>query len=102
VYIKFVSNNYLSLNPLSTIEPHHHHVREFGLPLARVYARYFGGELIVKSMEGHGVDAYLYLPVLGVTCEKVPDRETGFPDVFDFHEPDYKEDDTNETSWASL
>jgi len=95
------SNNRSSSNSSSTTtEPHHHHVREFGLPLARVYARYFGGELIMKSMEGHGVDAYLYLPVLGVTCEKVPDRETGFPDVFDFHEPDYEEHDTNETSWA--
>jgi pyruvate dehydrogenase kinase 2/3/4 len=67
----------------------HKQEREFGLPLARVYARYFGGELILKSMEGYGVDAYLYLPVLGDTCEKVPDRETNLPNVFDFHEPDY-------------
>lgn len=69
----------------------HKQEREFGLPLARVYARYFGGELILKSMEGYGVDAYLYLPVLGDTCEKVPDRETSLPNVFDFHEPDYED-----------
>ena len=49
-------------------------IRGFGLPLARIYARYFGGELTLKSMEGYGVDAYLYLPVLGVACENLPKR----------------------------
>jgi len=49
-------------------------IRGFGLPLARIYARYFGGELTLKSMEGYGVDAYLYLPVLGVQCENLPKR----------------------------
>jgi len=47
-------------------------IRGFGLPLARIYARYFGGELTLLSMEGHGVDAYLYLPRLGYQCEKLP------------------------------
>jgi len=50
------------------------HIRGFGLPLARIYARYFGGEVTIKSMEGYGVDAYLYLPVLGVACENLPQR----------------------------
>eukprot|EP00980_Cylindrotheca_fusiformis_P011315 scaffold2609_cov94-Cylindrotheca_fusiformis.AAC.1 len=40
-------------------------LRGFGLPLARIYARYFGGELTLKSMEGYGLVAYLYLPRLG-------------------------------------
>ena len=47
-------------------------IRGFGLPLARIYARYFGGELTLLSMEGHGVDAYLYLPRLGTSSEKIP------------------------------
>jgi pyruvate dehydrogenase kinase 2/3/4 len=47
-------------------------IRGFGLPLARIYARYFGGELTLLSMEGHGVDAYLYLPRLGYSSEKLP------------------------------
>jgi pyruvate dehydrogenase kinase 2/3/4 len=47
-------------------------VRGFGLPLARIYARYFGGELTLRSMEGHGVDAYLHLPRLGYNCENLP------------------------------
>jgi len=49
-------------------------IRGFGLPMARIYARYFGGELTLKSMEGYGVDAYLYLPVLGEACENLPKR----------------------------
>eukprot|EP00884_Botryococcus_braunii_P006717 jgi/Botrbrau1/16046/Bobra.7_2s0020.1 len=33
----------------------------FGLPLSRLYARYFGGELQLVSIPGFGVDAYLTL-----------------------------------------
>lgn len=58
-------------------------VRGFGLPLARIYARYFGGELTVKSMEGHGVDAYLYLPVLGSSCENLPQSVLSSPGNLD-------------------
>ena len=47
-------------------------LRGFGLPLARIYARYFGGELTLKSMEGYGLDAYLQLPRLGDACENMP------------------------------
>ena len=34
----------------------------YGLPLSRNYARYFGGELTIMSMEGYGTDGSLYLP----------------------------------------
>lgn len=47
-------------------------LRGFGLPLARIYARYLGGELTLKSMEGYGLDAYLHLPRLGEACENLP------------------------------
>jgi len=43
-----------------------------GLPLSRLYARYFGGELQLMSMEGFGTDAYLHLPRLGDKCEPIP------------------------------
>lgn len=33
----------------------------YGLPLCRLYARYFGGDLRLISMEGYGTDAYLHL-----------------------------------------
>jgi pyruvate dehydrogenase kinase 2/3/4 len=36
-----------------------------GLPLSRAYARYFGGDLDVISMEGYGTDAFLHLARLG-------------------------------------
>ncbi|KXZ44832.1 hypothetical protein GPECTOR_61g785 [Gonium pectorale] len=36
-----------------------------GLPLSRLYARYFGGDLQIISMEGYGTDAYLHLARLG-------------------------------------
>lgn len=33
----------------------------FGLPLSRLYARYFGGDLRLQSIPGYGVDAHLTL-----------------------------------------
>ncbi|KAK6102110.1 putative [pyruvate dehydrogenase (acetyl-transferring)] kinase mitochondrial [Brugia pahangi] len=33
----------------------------YGLPLSRLYARYFHGDLMVTSMEGYGTDAFLYI-----------------------------------------
>jgi pyruvate dehydrogenase kinase 2/3/4 len=61
----------------------HVHGRSFGLPLARIYAQYLGGELTIRSMEGVGVDAYLYVPVLGVECEHLPDRVSHSPGNLD-------------------
>eukprot|EP00928_Gymnodinium_smaydae_P012587 TRINITY_DN14567_c0_g3_i1.p1 TRINITY_DN14567_c0_g3~~TRINITY_DN14567_c0_g3_i1.p1 ORF type:complete len:444 (+),score=89.89 TRINITY_DN14567_c0_g3_i1:40-1371(+) len=43
-----------------------------GLPLARLHARYYGGDLVLKSIEGFGTDAYLFLNRLGSNCEKLP------------------------------
>lgn len=58
-------------------------IRGFGLPLARIYARYLGGELTLKSMEGYGLDAYLHLPRLGNSCENLPARVTSSPGELD-------------------
>jgi len=44
----------------------------YGLPLSRLYARYFGGDLQVLSMENYGTDAYLHLNRLGVASEPLP------------------------------
>lgn len=41
----------------------------YGLPLSRLYARYFGGDLQIISMEGYGTDAYLHLNRLGNGAE---------------------------------
>lgn len=44
----------------------------YGLPITRLYARYFGGDLQLISMEGYGTDAYLYLNRLGNHEEVLP------------------------------
>jgi len=44
----------------------------FGLPISRSYARYFGGDLSIMSMEGYGTDAFVYLTRLGNTREPIP------------------------------
>ncbi len=36
----------------------------FGLPLARLYARYFGGEVYFQTMSGFGTDVYIHLRTL--------------------------------------
>eukprot|EP00092_Neocalanus_flemingeri_P040770 GFUD01044386.1.p1 GENE.GFUD01044386.1~~GFUD01044386.1.p1 ORF type:complete len:573 (+),score=88.69 GFUD01044386.1:101-1720(+) len=36
----------------------------YGLPLSRLYARYFGGDMKVASVDGYGTDTYIYLKAL--------------------------------------
>lgn len=43
----------------------------YGLPLSRLYARYFGGDLQIISLEGFGTDAYIHLSRLGTQDELV-------------------------------
>jgi len=35
----------------------------YGLPIARLYAKYFNGDLSLNSVDGHGTDALVYLKV---------------------------------------
>jgi hypothetical protein len=48
-----------------------------GLPLSRVYARYFGGDLQVISMEGYGTDAYVFVRRLGDAAEPISECANG-------------------------
>eukprot|EP01084_Bolivina_argentea_P004192 7970_1 len=44
----------------------------YGLPISRAYARYFGGDLSVVSMEGYGTDTFVHLSRLGHHVEPLP------------------------------
>ncbi|KAM9780553.1 LOW QUALITY PROTEIN: pyruvate dehydrogenase (acetyl-transferring) kinase isozyme 2, mitochondrial-like [Neosynchiropus ocellatus] len=45
----------------------------YGLPISRLYARYFQGDLQLYSMEGHGTDAIVHLKALSTdSVERLP------------------------------
>lgn len=44
----------------------------YGLPISRLYAQYFGGDLKLISMEGYGTDVYLHLNRLSSSNEPLP------------------------------
>lgn len=33
----------------------------YGLPITRLYAKYFGGDIVLQSIEGYGTDIYMHL-----------------------------------------
>lgn len=44
----------------------------FGLPMAKIYAEYFGGSLNLISLEGHGCDVFLELPSINPNTRQAP------------------------------
>ena len=45
----------------------------YGLPLSRLYARYFKGDIVISSVDGYGTDVYIYLQRLShMATETLP------------------------------
>jgi pyruvate dehydrogenase kinase 2/3/4 len=44
----------------------------YGLSISRLFARYFGGDIDIKSCEGLGTDAYVHMRCLGDSKEPLP------------------------------
>ncbi|KAI4736543.1 alpha-ketoacid dehydrogenase kinase [Aureobasidium sp. EXF-12298] len=58
----------------------------YGLPISRLYARYFGGDLKLISMEGYGTDVYLHLnhfPSQGLTRQpqRAPSKKPSMQNI---------------------
>lgn len=61
-----------SLSSLTSRSPHL--TLGMGLPMSRVYAEYWAGNLEVHSLEGYGVDAFLQVSKLGNKNEQLTAR----------------------------
>jgi pyruvate dehydrogenase kinase 2/3/4 len=44
----------------------------YGLPMSRIHARIFGGDILIHSTEGYGTDAYLFLKKKACTLRTKP------------------------------
>ena len=57
----------------------------YGLPLSRLYARYFNGDLTLSSIEGFGTEVFVYLQALETEAkERLPVfHETGSKKIYE-------------------
>ncbi|ORY01471.1 hypothetical protein K493DRAFT_277996 [Basidiobolus meristosporus CBS 931.73] len=68
-----------------------------GLSLTRLISRYFGGDLEIVSMEGHGTESYLYLDRTGTIGECIPSIQLSDDEIGSLLDRLYYEQDQEET-----
>jgi len=66
----------------------------YGLPLSRLYAKYFQGDIVLNSFEGFGTDAIVYLKVLS-------DENIEMLPVYNRTASRYYHTDTPVSDWSS-
>lgn len=64
-------NEVLNMENIDCISGYGH-----GLGLSRIYARYFGGDLLLTPIENYGTIATVYLKILGNNVETIADNRT--------------------------
>lgn len=62
-------NDYINVNNRDIIIAGYGH----GLGLSRIYARYFGGDIVIIPLDGIGTDVYIYINRLGNSPENICD-----------------------------
>ncbi|KAG2230863.1 hypothetical protein INT48_003026 [Thamnidium elegans] len=50
-----------------------------GLTMSKIYSEYWGGELQILTMDGHGTDAYVRIPRLGTNTENLGIEKQAHP-----------------------
>ncbi|KAJ3147688.1 hypothetical protein HDU86_007937 [Geranomyces michiganensis] len=84
------STNDAATAAASSSASHHHHAASptgarkppglrlgLGLPMSKVYANYWGGDIEVISLDGYGVDAYVALRKSATALEAIPTTALG-------------------------
>ncbi|OMJ07088.1 [Pyruvate dehydrogenase (acetyl-transferring)] kinase 2, mitochondrial [Smittium culicis] len=66
------TNEYTGVSPLISLG--------FGLPMTRVIANYWGGDISVFTLPGYGVDTYVKLPRLGNVAENLASENLDLED----------------------
>ena len=71
---KTLSYSYSTSPKINSIRTHTNLIMSglgFGLPLAKQYCKYFGGDLIINPIEGYGTDVYIYIHKLDKKAEQL-------------------------------
>lgn len=66
----------------------------YGIPLSKVYARYIGGDVNIRSIQNYGTDVYVYLPA-------EPDQLVEFLPIFSSNTEAYYKEKKHKSTWVS-